>query len=151
MRFTGFASISAAVLLLDQTTKLLVVRHLPLGETWPLLPVLSLTHVQNTGAAFGFMQNSNPFFVASTLLILGFLAWSHKQLSAERGAALGLALLWGGALGNLLDRLRLGRVTDFLDFHWRHWHWYTFNVADSAISIAIALILTGNLLRPVKK
>ena len=106
-----------------------------------LAPFFSLTHVQNTGAAFGIAQDGNLFFIGTSIVILVVLGLLHRRLAAQgRWTALGLPLLWGGALGNLLDRVRLGSVTDFLRFHWRRWAWPDFNAADSAICIAVALM-----------
>jgi signal peptidase II len=139
------AAVAAAVYALDQLTKTLVIGRMPLNTTRELVPFFSLTHVQNTGAAFGIYQDGNLFFIITTVFVLGVLAFLHKKLVA--GPALnawGVALLWGGALGNLTDRLRLGAVTDFLDFHLGDWHWPAFNVADSAICVGVGLlILTG--------
>jgi signal peptidase II len=142
MQFIIFLAVALTTFVFDQATKFWVVDVIPLGQSLPLGALLSLTHVKNTGAAFGFMPNGNGFFVVATFLVLGFLIFSHRRLSAQgRLPRWGLALLWGGALGNLVDRLCLGHVTDFLDVHWRHWHWYTFNVADSAITLAVVFLL----------
>jgi signal peptidase II len=97
--------------------------------------------VRNTGAAFGILPNNNVFFIGLTLTILLVLAFLHRRLAAQgRWSAWGIAFLWGGALGNLADRVFHGSVTDFLAFFWRQWHWPTFNVADSAICIGISLL-----------
>ena len=104
-----------------------------------------LTHVQNTGAAFGLFPQSNGVFVGLTLAILGLLLKMHRELAAQGILArLGLALVWGGALGNLGDRLRRGAVTDFLDVYWKGWHWPAFNVADSAITVGVSFLLIQN-------
>jgi len=129
------------VLAADQLSKWLVLRFIPLHFSKPLLPFFCLTHVRNTGAAFGVYPQGNIFFIVMTLLILVILMLYHRLLSGSFGSALGLALVWAGALGNLVDRLFRGSVVDFLDFFVGTWHWYTFNVADSAISIGIALLL----------
>ncbi len=141
MRHLLFFSIAACVLLLDQVTKILVIRLIPLYSSVPVTPFFSLTHVQNTGAAFGMFQNANVFFIVSTLIILVILGFAHRHI-AEQGkwGVVGLGFLWGGALGNLADRLRLGCVTDFLDVYYKNFHWYTFNVADSAITVSICLM-----------
>jgi signal peptidase II len=133
------------ILLLDQASKISVEKFLPLGQTVPLLPFFALTHVQNTGAAFGLFPRSNWIFVGLTLAILGLLLKMHRELAAQGALArLGLALVWGGALGNLADRLRRGAVTDFLDVYWKGWHWPAFNVADSAITVGVSLLLIQN-------
>lgn len=136
------AAVTADVLILDQLTKWLVEKNLALHAVKPMLPFFSLVHVHNTGASFGMFQDSNRAFAGLTILILIVLALMHRRLTAEgRLTALGLALLWGGALGNLIDRLRVGAVVDFLDFFWGHRHWPAFNVADSAITIGVGLMI----------
>jgi signal peptidase II len=145
------ASIALDVLLLDQLSKYLVIRSMPLNTEKVLLPFFSLAHVRNTGAAFGMFNDSNRAFIVLTFAILTLLAFLHRRLAAEgRLTAVGVACLWGGALGNLADRFRLGGVTDFLDFHWGVHHWHTFNVADSAITAGVSLMFLQNLLRARK-
>ena len=117
MKPAHFAATAGGVFLLDQATKLLVRRAIPLNSGVTVAPFFSLTHVQNTGAAFGIAQDGNLFFIATTIIILTVLGFLHRRLAAQgRWTALGLPLLWGGALGNLVDRLRVGAVVDFLDF-----------------------------------
>jgi signal peptidase II len=142
-----FISIVLLLVLLDQASKILVERIIPLGHSVSVLPFFALTHVQNTGAAFGMMAQSNRLFVGLTIVILALLVKMHKDLTTQgRWASVGVALVWGGALGNLADRLRRGGVTDFLDVHWHAWHWPAFNVADSAISVGVTFLLLQNLL-----
>ena len=140
--------VAFATLLLDQITKWLVARQLALGEMQRVLPGLfSFTHLQNRGAAFGLFADSDSsvvqvllvsFSVAALMLVL-FLLWRGVS-SAWAGWGLGLIL--GGALGNLIDRLRAGSVVDFLDFHLGRYHWPAFNLADSAVVIgAVALMI----------
>jgi signal peptidase II len=146
MRRSFFIALAVATVLLDQGSKAWIGNTLPLGRTRPLFPLFSLTHVQNTGAAFGILQNANRFFILTTLTILLFLAGAHRRLTAEGPWSVrGLALVWGGAVGNLLDRLRLGAVADFLDVHWRGHAWPTFNVADSAICVGVGLMMLDGL------
>ena len=111
------------------------------GESVPLLPpLLSLTYVQNTGAAFGLFRGQRLLFI---FLAIGIAAWILREMltapAPGRGAAWGFALVLGGSAGNLIDRLRVGYVIDFLDFH----VWPVFNVADAAITIGVALLLWG--------
>jgi signal peptidase II len=137
-----FLPLAATVVALDQITKEWILRRFPLGFSQEVWPVFSLTHVKNTGAAFGLFPNANAFFVGSTLFILVMLAWMHRDLLSQgRWAGIALGLVWGGALGNLVDRLRLWSVTDFLLFYWRGWQWPAFNVADSAICVGLALLV----------
>lgn len=136
------AALTLGVLVLDQVVKAALRISIPFGHEIPLLPIFSLVHVQNTGAAFGILPRSNLFFIAVSILILALLAKLGRELSAQGSwARAGLPLVWAGALGNLIDRLRHGAVTDFLDVHWRGWHWPAFNVADSAISVGIACLV----------
>ena len=143
-----YLSIAFATLLLDQLTKWLVTRQLELGEIHRVLPGLfNFIHLQNRGAAFGLFADSDSatvqalliaFSVAALILVL-FLLW-RGVTSAWAGWGLGLIL--GGALGNLIDRLRAGSVVDFLDFHLGRYHWPAFNLADSAVVLgAIALMI----------
>lgn len=135
------------ILFLDQVSKVVVERLLPLGHSVPLLPCFALTHVQNTGAAFGIMAQSNKLFIGLTVVILALLVKMHKELTTQGAwARTGIAFVWGGAIGNLVDRLRNGAVTDFLDVYWKSWHWPAFNVADSAITVGVSLLLLQNFL-----
>lgn len=134
------------VLVLDQASKAWIMALFQPYEVAPILPVFNLTLVFNEGAAFSFLSNAGGwqrwFFVGLTSLIsLGILLWLLRLKASERLTGLALALILGGALGNLVDRLRLGRVTDFLDFHWQSWHWPAFNLADSAITLGVMLML----------
>lgn len=141
-----------AILLLDQGSKWMVAHSLALGETRRVIPGLfNLTHLQNRGAAFGlFADFSSPWvlgfliaFSAAVLVLLGTWLWRGP---GSRWAGWGLALILGGALGNLFDRLRTGQVVDFLDFHLGAYHWPAFNLADSAIVVGVA-VLMGEVLR----
>ena len=145
--------LAAAVFLLDQGSKWLVAGSMRLGELRSVLPgLLNLTHLQNRGAAFGLFADSDSpavravliaFSVAALLLVL-FLLWRGVS---SRWTGWGLGLILGGALGNLLDRVRVGSVVDFLDFHLAGYHWPAFNLADSAVVIG-ALLLMIEVLRP---
>jgi signal peptidase II len=136
------ALIAGVIVLLDQLTKILIRHHLPYGTEIPYTFFFSLVHVQNTGAAFGILPQANALFVGLTLVILGVLVkLSREMFGAGVWSRAGLTLVWGGALGNLIDRLWLGAVTDFLDFHLQGWHWPAFNVADTAISFGIGCLI----------
>ena len=143
--------LSLAVLALDQWTKWLVEVHLPLHASHPLLPgVFNLTHVRNTGVAFGLFSGRGPSMILAVLglLALGlvgiYFAWTHTR---DRWLLMALSLVMGGAVGNLMDRMVSGAVTDFVDLHLGTAHWPAFNVADSAITVGI-LILILDVLRP---
>jgi signal peptidase II len=140
--------ISLAVLALDQWSKWLVEMHLPLHTSNELISgLLSITHVRNTGVAFGlFAAGGNTYGVwiltALGIGALAFVAYYFSQVPAsERLLLVALTLVFGGAVGNLLDRIATGGVTDFIDVFYRSHHWHTFNVADSAITIGIGLML----------
>jgi signal peptidase II len=135
-------------LALDQVTKALIVQKLPLGGQVPLIPgFLNLVHIQNQGAAFGMLSGwpaeyTWRFFVAVSgvvLAVLGYLLW--RLPDDHWPAALGYSLILTGALGNLIDRIRLGVVVDFIDVYWRRYHWPAFNVADSLVCVGAAILV----------
>ncbi len=143
--------VSAAVLLLDQSTKLLADAMLAMHQPIPVVPMFALTKVYNPGAAFSFLGDASGwqrwFFVALTLAISLFLLNWLRRLGPQDGRiALALALILGGAVGNLIDRLVYGYVIDFLDVYYGDWHWPTFNVADSAIFIGASLLILDALM-----
>lgn len=123
----------------DQWTKRLIVAGFAPGDSWPVWPpIVSLTYVQNTGAAFGMFKGQQSVFVAFSCAVIGWIAWEF--LTKPQSMSLttwGSALILGGAVGNLIDRLRLRYVIDFLDLH----VWPVFNLGDSAITIGVALLL----------
>lgn len=144
---SGYLLISFGVFLLDQVSKFVVRQMMPLHEGRVIIPgFFNLTHVRNRGAAFGILSDSpSPMrelllilFSVGALAIIFLLLWRG---SANRRTGIGLALIFGGAVGNLLDRLRQASVVDFLDFYLRGYHWPAFNVADSAIVIGASLLL----------
>ncbi|HTY77269.1 MAG TPA: signal peptidase II [Candidatus Bathyarchaeia archaeon] len=135
------------VVILDQAVKWLALRRLPLGVPIPVVDgFFSLTLVMNPGLAFGMLGTVPPGWrwVVALLSVcaVGVLATLATRLLPEGGrvAALAIGMIFGGAAGNLIDRARFGAVVDFLDFYWRGWHWPAFNVADSAISVGVALL-----------
>lgn len=141
----------------DQLTKAIVRATLPLHESVTVIPgLVDFTHVRNTGAAFGFLNGVEfPYktivlalVAAAALVGVGLYAagLAHHQLAAR----LGLALIIGGAAGNLLDRLLVGSVVDFVDVYWESWHFWAFNVADSAISVGVAIMII-DMLAPVRR
>ena len=147
--------ISAAVVALDQATKWVVDQFMGLHETRELIDgLVRLTHVRNRGAAFGVLSDADlPYqafiFAAVSLLALFAIAvYAWRLPTASRVPRLGLALIIGGALGNLIDRVRLGYVIDFVDVYWRTHHWPAFNVADSCISIGVCLLVIDMLRAP---
>jgi signal peptidase II len=142
MTTVRIAAVAWVILILDQATKMLVVHEIPLHESISIAPFFSLTHVRNTGAAFGMFAGGNLFFIVISFVILAVLGVLHRSfLSQGMTAAWGLALVWGGAVGNLIDRLFRGSVVDFLDFFWGTWHWPAFNVADASICVGTGLLI----------
>jgi len=138
--------ISAVVLLLDQSTKLMADAILAMHQPVDIVPMFALTKTYNPGAAFSFLGDASGwqrwFFVALTLGISVFLlGWLRRLGPGERRTALALALILGGAIGNLIDRLVYGHVIDFLDVYYNDWHWPTFNIADSAIFVGACLLV----------
>ena len=137
--------IACLVFGIDQLTKALVIMRLAPGESHPLLPsLISLTHVQNTGAAFGLFKGRQFFFIGLSLVVMAWLVW---ELRTHRSMApilrWGSALILGGAAGNLIDRVRHGSVTDFIDLH----VWPVFNLGDSAITIGVTLLILHSLVK----
>jgi signal peptidase II len=139
------------VVLLDQASKLWIVGHFSLYESLPVIPGLfNLTYLTNTGAAFGLLAGDHGawrqvFFVGVAVAALTAICFLYRKLrpvSVWYGVALGL--IAGGAVGNLIDRLRLGSVIDFLDVHIGVHHWPAFNLADSAITVGVAIFLLIN-------
>jgi signal peptidase II len=141
------AALGGIVLILDQAAKWLALRGLGPGVPVNLIDgFFSLTLVMNPGLAFGMLGTVPPGWrwIIALLSIgaLGVLAVLATRLLPEGGpvAAVAIGMIFGGAAGNLIDRARFGAVVDFLDFYWRGWHWPAFNVADSAISVGVALL-----------
>jgi len=140
--------IAIVIVALDQLTKAIVKARLPLHESVAVIPgFFDLTHVRNTGAAFGMLDNTHfPFkpalMVIVALVALGAVASYALTLPAtQRIARYGLALILGGAVGNLIDRAVMGYVVDFVDVYWRGVHFWAFNVADSAITVGVTLMM----------
>jgi signal peptidase II len=138
--------VSVAVIVLDQVTKALIERSLSLYQSITLLPVLEMTRLHNPGAAFSFLANESGWqrwlftglaAVVSVVLVL----WLKRIDRSSRALATAVALILGGAVGNVIDRVRLGHVIDFINAHWGQHYFPAFNVADSAITVGAALLL----------
>jgi signal peptidase II len=138
-----FWGAAAAVVVLDQATKAIVRASLERGEAWPDWDFpFRLRHVTNSGAAWGILQDQTAFLIVMAVIGLGAIYLYYRNPPFNHWtASLGVGLLLGGALGNLIDRVRLGRVTDFFDPD----NFPTFNVADSAINVGIAVLVIGYL------
>jgi signal peptidase II len=143
-------SVSLAIIVVDQITKWIVRTNLPLYTRIDVLPFFDITHLRNTGAAFGILRDLPEslrlplFAIVLIVAILAIFIFLKKVAEKDRLLVVSLALILGGAIGNSIDRFRFGYVTDFLGFHWfgnLHYQWPPFNVADSAITIGVILIL----------
>jgi len=152
-RFRLGLAVALALLAADQATKwwILEIVRLPEVRQVHVTPFLNLTMVWNRGVTFGLLQGEawwHPYLLAAIASgIAGFLlVWLSR--AENRAVALALGLVLGGAVGNVIDRVRFGAVVDFVHLHAHGWHWYVFNVADSAIVIGVGLLLADALLRP---
>jgi len=145
---TGLAWLWLAllVLVLDQLSKQLALALLDYAQPIALLPVFDLTLLYNKGAAFSFLAGQDGwqrwFFSLIALAVGGYLLhWLSKISRSERLLSIALVLILGGAIGNLIDRLLLGHVVDFISLHWQHHYYPAFNIADSAITLGALLLL----------
>jgi signal peptidase II len=146
-----FALITLIGLIADQTTKVAIDRSMRLFESIPIVEGLfSLTYVRNKGAAFSFLSHASwrlPFFICISIIAAIVILIAFRKLrDDQRLAQLSLAMIFSGAIGNLIDRIRLGEVIDFLDAYWRTHHWPAFNVADSLICVGVFLLAIDMLL-----
>jgi signal peptidase II len=138
-----FFLILALAVLLDQITKYLASNYIAPFAPVELLPFLRLVNVKNVGAAFGlFTSMGNAFFIIITLLAIALIVY---LIIKEKEGFIGLTLILSGAVGNLIDRAAFGHVRDFIDFHAGGYHWPAFNVADSALTIGLAILLFGSI------
>jgi signal peptidase II len=140
--------LAAVVVLADQVTKAMVTSRFAEGERLEINSFFNMVLVYNKGAAFSFLSNApgwqTPLLIGFALVAIGIVVTLLVRSPERLMLSGGLALILGGALGNVIDRARFGKVVDFLDFHAAGWHWPAFNVADSAITVgAVLLILDG--------
>ncbi len=138
--------LSLLAIILDQASKLAIAGSMHLYQSIQIMPYFNLTYVHNTGAAFSFLSDAGGwqrwFFAGLALLISVVIAvWLARLKQHETLLAIALALVLGGAIGNLIDRLAYGYVIDFLDVYYQTWHWPAFNIADSAITLGVILML----------
>jgi signal peptidase II len=150
-RYAILAAVTVIVLVIDQATKVYIDRTMQLYQSIPVVNGLfSITYMRNKGAAFSFLSSFDyrlPFFILVSLVaVVAILVAYRKLRDDQRFAALSLALILSGAVGNLIDRIRLGEVIDFLDVFWQTHHWPAFNVADSAICVGVALLAVDMML-----
>jgi signal peptidase II len=147
-----------AVVALDQISKIVLAYNIPKYASIPVIKgFFNLVHVRNRGMAFGLMNRPGHgfkfyFLIAATLgAIVLLLFWFRKMKDEDHNITIGISLILGGAVGNLIDRIRLGEVIDFLDFHIGSYHWPAFNVADAAITIGIFWLAVNTLFRKSSK
>ena len=144
-------ALSAAVIALDYATKLAVLRGFAPGESVAIAPFFNMVLVFNTGAAFSFLAGAQGwqtlFFAAIAIIASVVIVFLINRNRSKNLLCGGLALILGGALGNLHDRLVYGKVVDFLDFHAAGWHWPAFNVADSAITVGAVILIVESFVR----
>ena len=151
--FSLLAWLGWAMLLLiaDQFTKVLIMGYYQLGDSTQVTPFFNIVRVHNSGAAFSFLASAGGwqrwFFTAIGLGAALLMVWLLKKHAAQKLFAFAIASILGGAVGNVIDRVLYGYVVDFLDFHWRGWHFPAFNVADSAITVGAACLILDELLR----
>lgn len=153
MHIRRLVSIVTSIILLDQATKALVIKQMSEGESIPIIDgLLSLTFVFNPGAAFGFLSSASeafrvPFFFLISLVAMGVVLFIYFKGARENLLLqIGLSLVLGGAAGNLIDRILFKKVIDFIDVYYKQFHWPAFNVADSAITIGVCILIVDMVL-----
>jgi len=146
------------IVVLDQITKIYIDTHMTLHETIPVVNgFFNITYVRNPGAAFGFLADASPFLRALFLIGVSIFAsglivyYIIKMKTEDILLTYGMSLILGGAVGNLIDRIRFGYVVDFVHWYWNGFHWPVFNLADSAISIAAVLLIVFSFTHDDKK
>jgi len=148
LQWLGLALI---ILIADQFTKVLILGYYQWGDSNRITSFFNLVRVHNSGAAFSFLAGAGGwqrwFFTIIGVLASGFILWMLKSHSGQKLFSFALACILGGAIGNVIDRVLYGYVVDFLDFHWRGWHFPAFNIADSAITIGAVCLILDELLR----
>jgi signal peptidase II len=150
-RLAPWLLLAALVLVVDQLTKIVIERRFDYGDVQPVTSFFNLVLTYNKGAAFSFLAGAGGwqrhFFTIVGLGASAFIVYLLARHGTQKLFSTALALIMGGALGNVIDRVAYGHVIDFLDFHWRGWHWPAFNVADSAIVLGAVLLVLDELLR----
>jgi signal peptidase II len=149
--------LSAVVVMIDQLSKSYIAQHFGEFEFVRILPVLDITRMHNVGAAFSFLASASGwqrwvFIGLAVAVSIGIIIWlARLPRAANKLLACGLALVLGGAVGNVIDRIRLGFVIDFIHFHWDRAYFPAFNVADSAITVGAACLLLDALMEGKRK
>ncbi len=145
--------LSALVVLADQLSKSYITSHYGEFEFTTVLPILDITRMHNVGAAFSFLATASGwqrwlFISLAVIVSIGIVVWLYRMPRSQGLLACGLALVLGGAIGNVIDRIRLGAVVDFIHFHWDRAYFPAFNIADSAITVGAACLILDALLEP---
>ena len=144
-------ALAALIIIADQATKTLIIGSFQLGDSRPITSFFNLVRVHNAGAAFNFLASASGwqrwFFIGVGSLAAVFIVWMLRSHAGQRLFSLALALILGGALGNVIDRLLHGYVVDFIQVHHSGWYFPSFNVADSAISVGAACLILDEILR----
>ena len=152
-KFGRWIWISFSVIVLDQITKVLADQNLQYGQSVDVVPMFNFTLLYNKGAAFSFLSDAGGwqrwfFIFLSTTISLALIVWIYKLSRSQKLQTLSIALILGGAIGNLIDRSLYGYVIDFLDVYYQQHHWPAFNIADSAISIGAVLLIIDSFKQP---
>ena len=138
-------AVALVLVIADQWTKFSITSNLRYSESVAITSFFNLVLVYNKGAAFSFLSSADGWqrfmFIGITVAAIGMLSWLIVKHESEKLLRWGLTLILGGAIGNLIDRIAYGHVIDFLDFHFAGWHFWAFNVADSAITVGAALLI----------
>ena len=145
--------LSALVVLADQLSKSYITSHYGEFEFTTVLPILDITRMHNVGAAFSFLATASGwqrwlFISLAVIVSIGIVVWLYRMPRSQGLLACGLALVLGGAIGNVIDRIRLGAVVDFIHFHWDRAYFPAFNIADSAITVGAACLILDAMLEP---
>jgi signal peptidase II len=150
-KLAPWLGLAAAIVAADQLTKIVIERLFDYGDVRPVTGFFNLVLTYNKGAAFSFLAGASgwqtEFLTTIGIVASLFILYLLARHGTQKLFSLALALILGGAIGNVIDRMAHGHVIDFLDFHWRGWHWPAFNVADSAIVCGAALLIVDELLR----
>lgn len=150
-RMLPWLGVAAAVILVDQMTKITLERRFEFGDVVPVTDFFNLVLTYNKGAAFSFLASASGwqggFLIAVAIAASVFILYLLARHGQQRLFALALAMILGGAVGNVIDRIAYGHVIDFLDLHWGGWHWPAFNLADSAIVGGAGLLILDELRR----
>ena len=152
-RFGVWVWISIAVIILDQITKIYADQLLNYAQPVAVMPMFNFTLLYNKGAAFSFLSDAGGwqrwfFIILSVTISTVLIVWIYKLKSHEKLQTISIALILGGAIGNLIDRSIYGHVIDFIDIYYQHHHWPAFNIADSAISIGAVFLIIDSLKKP---